>query len=118
MAHRTIQSFILSGIVLLAACGSEPTSAICTRADEGAACSEPTSAEFDEAHLSWRVVLRTTITNRIEYTDGGVLCVLTETRCIVEECNFFGSTLGGDPVAPFETASEAIAACRENFNRD
>lgn len=108
MIYRIVTTALLA--VLSACGGSEPTSTICTRADEGAVCSEPSSAEFAEVDQSWRVYLRTTVTNRIEYEDGGVLCALTRTRCILEECNFLGGNIA--------SASEAIARCRENFLRD
>ena len=110
----TLRSF-LPALALLAACGSEPTSststttaAICTRADIDGACSAPSSAEFIDGEF-WTVTLRTTVTDRVEYADGGVLCVLTETRCITEECNLFGGNIA--------SAGEAIAACREIYGR-
>ena len=109
MAHRTVQSFILLGVALLAACGSEPTSTICTREDIGSACSAPSIVEFDRESEFWHVTLRTAVTDRVEYEDGGVLCVLTETRCIEEECNFFGGNIA--------TANDALNRCRESFGR-
>ena len=139
MAPRIVQPFILAAaLALLAACGSEPTSsAICTRADIGSPCSAPSSAEFlgetevvvlglgwgpDQSFTvqQWHIVLRTTVSEPLEYEEGGHLCVLTETQCITEECNLpemLAAHLPEMLAINFSDASEAIEWCRSWYGR-
>lgn len=93
--------FALSGPT--AGCSS-PTETFCDRPNEGEACAQGHTVEVDGDHT--RVVLRTTVQDRVEYTDSGHDCVLIRTRCVIEECNYFGS-------AP----SNPIQACREQYGR-
>ena len=108
MATRIIQALTLVAIFAGGAACGEPTSTVCTREDEGSACIEPTSAEYNEAADRWTVELRATVTEQVEYTDGGSLCALTRTTCVdLGECNIIGSNIG--------SAAEAIAECEESF---
>ena len=125
--------FILPALALLAACGSGPTSATCTRADLGSACSEPSSAEqladvelvFDDGQSfllqRWHIVLRTTVSEPVEYEESGNLCVLTETRCITEACDLPEMLIPDDVFSAiainFSDESEAIGWCRNWYGR-
>lgn len=97
-------------------------------------CSGSHSAErIPDEIEAWEATLRTTVTEPVEYTDGGVQCLLTRTTCVVEECTYARSqdprfepgqgwalivdgelvTIGpGD-----DTAEAALAACRSYYGR-
>ena len=108
--------FILLALAL-PACGSEPTSTICTREDVGT-CSVPSTAEFDVASQEWFVTLRTAVTEPVEYEEKGHLCVLARTSCLEEICRLFAWDVTVDPWEPaYANGDEAIAACRETYGR-
>lgn len=102
----TMKSCLLLTLGLAACAPSDPTSAVCTQPNIDNACTQPTTATRP-APDRWQVVLRLTITDVIEYRDGGVQCSYTSRRCVETECNYGG--------VPSMTMSQAIAACEDDY---
>ena len=90
--------------------GCDPLGPYCTREDVDAPCAQGTTAEWIEEFETWRVILRTTVTRRVEYDDDGKVCSYRSTSCVEEECliaNYWGEI----------SEDEAIAQCRDEYNR-
>lgn len=101
---------LISGSATLG-CDSSTEPEHCTRPNEGSPCAQATSVTLNENGVfgpEWRVVLRTTVHNSVEYTDGGHKCSLTRTRCITEECYIYSGDM---------SQAEALASCRRRYGR-
>lgn len=101
-----VPNMAIALLALLACTPSDPTAAVCTLGNVDNGCAQPTTATRPTPD-HWQVNLRVTVTDVIEYQEGGVQCSYTSRRCVETECNYGG--------VPSMTMSQAIAACEDDY---
>jgi hypothetical protein len=104
------QTMLAYAAVALAACAaSDATETVCTRGDVDSPCSQATAATQLDPNY-WRVILRTTVTDTVEYIEDGQHCAYLSRTCHVSVCEVYVDEIPGADPATF-TSGDAIAAC-------